>query len=197
MAICGALVLIPAYPYFVGVSYSTMAVLICFSVARSNNDHVFTSMLPIHRKDIVGAKLFTVCYSELLTLAVAIPCAIITSLVLNPSGNIVGMDANFAFFGLTLIAYSVFNLIFLPWYFKTGYKTGLPLTMAIIVYILLVCLFELVINLVPVLKTNLDSLDPATFGIQLIVLAFGIVIFAITTFIAYKWSNNNFGKVSL
>lgn len=197
MAICGALVLIPAYPYFVGVSYSMIAVLICFSVARSNNDHVFTSMLPIHRKDIVGAKLFTVCYTELLTLAVAIPCAIISSLVLNPGGNIVGMDANFAFFGLTLMAYAVFNIIFLPWYFKTGYKTGLPLTVAIIVYILLVCLFELVINLVPVLKINLDSLDPATFGYQLIVLAFGLVMFIVTTIITYKKSNKNFSKVSL
>jgi len=197
MALCGALVLVPAYPYFVGVSYSMLAILICFSVARANNDHVFTSMLPIHRKDIVGAKLFTVCFTELLTLLVAIPCAILSSCLINTTGNIVGMDANFAFFGLTLIAYSVFNIIFLPWYFKTGYKTGVPMAVAMIVYVLLVCLFELVINLVPFLKTNLDSLDPATFGYQLIVLAFGVVMFLVTAIITYKKSNKNFKKVSL
>ncbi|MCX5774891.1 MAG: ABC-2 transporter permease [Firmicutes bacterium] len=196
-ALCGALLLVPAYPYFVGVSYCIMSFLISFAAAQANKDHEFTAMLPIPRDQIVLAKHLTVVFVELLTLAVAVPCAFITSLVLNPGGNIVGMDANFAFFGLTLIEYSVFNIVFLPGYFKTGYKTGFPMLFGLISYVSVAVIFEVLIAVIPVLKTNLDSLNPATFGYQFIVLGLGIIAFLITTFVSWKVSTKKFEKVSL
>jgi len=196
-ALLPALLLIPAYPYFVGVSYFFFIIQITFATARANKDHEFTSMLPIPRRQIVLAKHLNVAFVELLTILVAIPFALISSLIINPNGNIVGMDANFAFFGLTLIAYSVFNLAFFPAYFKTGYKMGVPLLIGIAVYLITICFFELVINLVPALKSTLDGLNPQTFIYQFIVLAAGIVIYVGSMFVSYKISTKKFEKVSL
>lgn len=195
-ACLSALLLIPSYPYCVGLSYCIFSIVTTFGVARANNDHQFTAMLPVSRNDIVKAKHMTVVFIELIQIITAVPFALLSSLVLNKQGNIVGMDANFAFFGMAFIAFSVFNIIFLPGYFKTGYKTGMPVIIGLTCYVLILALFETLTALIPFLKKNLDSLDGHTFIYQIPVLAIGILIYLITIFISYKISVKKFEKVS-
>lgn len=196
-ALCAALILVPAYPYAVGMSYCLMSILINFGVARANNDQEFTAMLPIPRNHVVLAKHMTVILTEVMTLIIAIPFALFSAFVLNPNGNIVGMDANMAFFGFTLIEYSVFNLIFLPWYFRTGYKTGLPMAVGIAAYILTVLGFEFMVAFTPGVAAVIDGLRPATYGYQALVLGTGLIIYILTMAITYLLSIRNFAKVSL
>ncbi|MFA6936034.1 MAG: ABC-2 transporter permease [Bacilli bacterium] len=195
--LCSGLLLIPQYPYVIGVSYCLFGILITFGVARANNDHEFTAMLPVSRAQVVESRILSVVYTQLLQLLLAVPFALISSLVINTNGNPVGMDANFAFFGFVLIGYSVFNIIFLPWYFKSGYKTGFPMAFGITGYILTMLVFEIVVALVPFLRNNIDGVNPSNAIYQIIVLVAGILIYCITLLIAQKRSVKNFEKVSL
>lgn len=191
------LLLVPNYPACVPLCYGILAVFIMFNISRGNKDLEFTSTLPIPRNDIVWSKHFSIIFLELLQIVVAIPCAIIADLILYPSGNLVGMDANFAFFGITLISFSVFNIIFLPLFFKSGYKTGFPALFGSLGYIITTMVFEVLIGFIPALKNNLDSLAVETFGYQMILLGLGIIVFITTTILSYKLSVKNFNKVSL
>lgn len=195
--LCAALLLIPAYPYFVGVSYFIFAIQINFSLMRANKDQEFTSMLPISRAQIVSGKTVSICFLEMLQLGLSVVFGLLSSFVVNKGGNPVGMDANAAFFGMTLIAYSVFNMIFIPKFFKTGYKMGFPLIFAIVGYLITVGIFELVVNLVPSLKISIDGLDPQYLWSRLIVLGFGIICYLFTLVLATKIAVKNFSKVSL
>jgi hypothetical protein len=154
-------------------------------------------MLPVPRSHIVLAKHFTVFYTEMLSILVAIPCALISSLVINTNGNIVGMDANFAFFGMTFFAFGLFNVLFLPLYFKTGYKTGIPVLVGMTCYIVCFCLFEVIVNLFPYLKTHVDGLSPAGRPLRLVLLAAGLLFYVITMVVSYRISVKRFERVSL
>ncbi len=192
-----ALMIIPSYPYFVSVFYFFMALQVNFNLMKEGRDMEFTSTLPVARKDIVRAKFFTVILTEVLQLIVAVPFALISSLVINKGGNPVGMDANPAFFGYILIAYSVFNVIFLTGYFKTGYKIGLPMVLGMIGMIIVYAVAELVTALIPWAHNNIDGLSGAGTPVRLAVLVLGIAVYAGTLFLAYKRSLKIFEKVDL
>ncbi|MFA5006118.1 MAG: ABC-2 transporter permease [Candidatus Izemoplasmatales bacterium] len=193
---CALLLLIPAYPYFVGVSYTVMSFLINFGVARDNRDHEFSAILPVPRDQIVLAKHLHVLILEGVTILVAIPAALVSSLWFNPNGNVVGMDANFAFFGFTLAAYAAFNVVFLTKYFKTGYKVGMPIAFGLAAYLAVVAAVELLVHVVPGLAV-LDGLDPAHALPQLGVLLAGIVLYVVGMVASYRMSVRRFDKVSL
>jgi hypothetical protein len=196
-SLLSGLIMIPNYPYMVGIAYFFLAVQIIFSTMKANKDLEFTALMPISRGSIVKSKYFTVIYLEAVQLVAAIPFALISSLLINKSGNPVGMDANFALFGSALISMSVFNAIFLPMYFKSGYKIAAPLIFGFTGFALAVIVLEFTIAFVPVLRNNLDSLSPATFGRQLIYLAAGLLVFAITPLLTFKKSVKAFERVNL
>lgn len=196
-SLCAALLLIPNYPYSVGMSYILLGVFIALNLARANNDHLFTALLPVARRHIVAGKLAMVLILEAVQLLVAMPFAALSLYIVNTIGNPVGMDPNFAFFGITLIEYAVFNVMFLPLYFKTGYKTGIPMLCSIIGYGLTVTLFESVLSFVPALHNALDGTSANNLINRLAVLVLGLAIFAISAVLSYKIAVKNFRKVNL
>jgi hypothetical protein len=193
----GILILFPNYPGVVSHFYALFAVQTIFQTAKVNKDLEFASMLPIPRKSIVLARHFTVAFFQTAFLAATVPFALISSLVISPGGNYVGMDANFAFFGFAFIGYSVYNLIMLPLFFKSGSKLGVPVCLGLLGYVVTAVTLEVLAAVVPALTTNLDSLAPSTFGYQLAVLFTGIAVYVGTLFASYKLSVKNFEKVSL
>lgn len=192
-----ALLLVPSWPYWVALMYCLFSFLITFGVARANKDLEFTAMLPISRKHVVMSKHITVVLVELAQMIFAIPFAIIGSLVLNRTGNLAGVDANITLFGMVFIGYAVYNLIFLPWYFKTGYKTGLAAGIGMIGYGVVMGVCEGLIQGIPTLKYYLDGTDIATLGYQSIVLAIGIIVYVCSLAVSLKLSTKNFEKVNL
>ena len=69
------------------------------------------------KEDVVKARTYTITAIELTHIVIAIPFAMISCLI-NPQGNAVGIDANFAFFGSVFVMYAIFNVIFLPMFYK-------------------------------------------------------------------------------
>ena len=108
-----AMLLIPNYPYYVSFFYQTLAIFFLFLNGNTNNDVTFTTLLPIRKRDAVKARLLTVVILESLQIIVSIPFAVQRNILISAE-NAAGMEANFALFGLVLVMYGLFNLVFLP-----------------------------------------------------------------------------------
>lgn len=188
--------LIPHYPMILGISYFLPALFIALSDANANKDHEFTISLPVARDEVVLAKHMTVVIVELVQLA-ALGVVAVFAAQITPEGSAVGMDGNYAFFGFVLISLGLFNVIFLPGYFTTGYRTGKPGVIGAIVFFLSYGVFELLVALVPGAADTLDTLDPAMAGPQLIVLVVGALVFGALTWVAHRQSVSRFDRVNL
>ena len=194
----GAMLMIPSYPYYVAFVYTCLGIFFIFLSGRENKDILFTASLPVRKSDVVKSRVVTVAIIELLQLAIGIPFAIIgVRINPNPAGNMAGIEANMAFFGLVLIMYALFNAIYLPMYYKTAVKVGLPLVFASIAVTIYVVAAEIAVQMIPYLKTRLDTTDPAMAMVQLPILITGILIFAVGLLLTYRKSAANFEKVDL
>lgn len=196
-ALLTALLLIPNFPSAVVMLFFVVGLQAAFDLARTNKDLEFTAMLPVSRNAIVISKHVRIVSIQLLQIIAAILFAVIAS-ILNPSAvNTISLDANFTFFAVTLIGYSVFNIIFLPGFFKSGYKIIVPGLIGLIAYPLTVAVLEIIIAAIPALKSSLYGFNPNTFVYQMPFLIVGIIIYCGTILGSYKLSVKNFEKVSL
>jgi hypothetical protein len=114
-----------------------------------------------------------------------------------PGPNLAGMDANIAFLGLVIVMFGIFNVVFLPMFYKTAYKTGVPYLISCVAMILFVGIAEAVIHLVPAWNAALDNTNMAYFPQQLAVFLIGILVFAVITAAAYIESAKEFEKLDL
>jgi hypothetical protein len=189
------MLLIPNYPYYVIFFYQTLGIFFTFMSGNATNDVFFTTLLPIRKRDAVKARLATVVICELLQVAVCIPFAFLRN-ALIPAENAAGMEANAALFGLSLAMLGLFNLVFLPGFYKTAYKTGGPYVVSCVVMSVFAILVEAAIHLVPGWSI-LDSIAPAYLPQQIAVLVAGVLAFAVLTILAYAQSVTRFEKLDL
>lgn len=91
--------------------------------------------------------------------------------------------------------YAVFDLIFLPQFFKTAYKAGKAFLLAVIPATLLVVAMEAAAH-IPSLAW-LDSVAPADLLRQLPLLLIGAVVYAAAIIAAYHSSARSFESVDL
>lgn len=196
LSILGALLLIPNYPHIVGVGYCIFEVFIYMQFVRENLSQEFSTVLPVKRSNIVHATTCVIVLLQALTLFIAALSAT-GARFLFPEGNLVGMDPNFAFFGVALLCLAAFNLVFLTGYYKTGYKYGVPLVLGLVAFLSVYGVCETLVQAIEPLRETLDSYAAATVGARLVVLAVGIVTYAATTFAASKIAAKRFEKVNL
>lgn len=196
-ALMSLLLLIPSYPYFIALGFMIQGVFLYLNETRTNNDVLFTSILPVSRNRIVLIKHVGAAILEIAALLVAVPFAILSSFVVNTSGNIVGIDANMTLFGLVFIEYALFNLIFFTNYFKTTQKIGVPVLCGLIAFVLFHTVIEILIALVPEIKYALDGVARETAVYRATVLIVGIAVYIGLGFTSYKLSCKNFEKVGL
>lgn len=196
-SLLGTMVVIPNYPIVVGMGYCMMQIFVYMQTSQANLSQEFASTLPVKRSDIVASTTAVIALFQILTLIVGAACAPLARFV-SPQGNIVGMDANLAFFGFALVCYAVFNSIFLPNYFKKGSnKYGLPLLMALIGFVVVYGVFEAFVQAIPTLHAMLDTYDTDYLWVRAVVLAVGIVVYVLSNVLATKCAAKKFEKVSL
>ena len=191
-----ALLLIPHYPYFIALMYSFITISVMFSTCKEQKDILFTVLLPIKKSDAVRARVLSIMFIELLQIAVAVPFALIRNYFL-PEGSALLMDPNVAFFGFVFIMFAVFNIIFLPGFYRTAYKIAVPMTVATIITMLYVTIVEVLIQIVPILKRTLDTLNSGMLIYQLPILLVGILIFTGSIVLSYKISAVRFDKIDI
>lgn len=186
----GAMFLIPKYPYMVAYFYTTLAIFFIFLNARENNDAMFSSLLPIRKSDIVLARCLTVAFWEILQIVISIPFALVS----NRINDNFFLSSNVAFFGISLGMFALFNAIYIPSYYKTGYKIGFFVPcIATFAYMIV---FESLAHF-PVIGDYLCSVTAEGQLAQLPVLAAGIIVFFGGMVLTCRVSSRRFERVNL
>ena len=192
----GAMLLIPAYPYYVAFMYTCLSIFLMFMTGRETHDVEYTALLPVGKRDPVRARCLTIGIVELFQILFSIPFAILSARI-NPAGNAVGIEVNAAFYGLVLVMYAVFNALFVPIFYKTGYAVGKAFLIggsAVMVYI---AVAEAMLYISPALRAVLDTRNPASLPIRLGVLLAGAVIYVIGMLLTIKVASDRFERVDL
>lgn len=188
----GALMFIPQWLFFfVPLYFCFITVPNHFGLLKSNNDVSYSVMLPVSKKEIVKARIFSVMTVELLHIAFAAVFAIVHNKLYTVNNFF--MDPNYTFFGLVFVMFGLVNLILFPIYYKTAYKYGAAVILSTAAALVYAAAVELSVVFIKGAAAFLEGDLPS----QLALLAAGILVFIVTSFIAYRVSVKRFEKVDV
>ncbi|WP_068784734.1 ABC-2 transporter permease [Paenibacillus phocaensis] len=193
----GALMFIPGWIYFIVILYFCwITVPNMFNQFRSQNDLMFTSMMPVRKRDIVKARVFVITGLEIAHIVVALVFGMIT-FRLYPDVNYIFFPPNLGFFGLCFAMLAIFNLIFLPIYYKTAYKFG----MALLASVVAATLFAGIAQWLGIQNSRLNGIFYGTeahhVAQQAYILIAGIALFLALTAIGYRIALKRFLQVEI
>lgn len=182
------LLMIPQWIYLIVFMYFFwISVPQIYSAYLAQQDYDFTTVLPVKKGDIALSKGYSLIILELIHIFLAVIVGVIHNLVYG-SFNFF-LDVSPAFFGYAFIMFALFNIIFLPLYFRTAYYFGKPLIYGIIAATIFGVGLELLALLVPWASKILDNPDMLY---QLGMLLFGIVVFGGLNWVALQRSVKNY-----
>ena len=176
--------------------YSSLSLFFVCLSGRENRDVEFSLTLPARKGDIVRARLCFAVIVQLVQLLIAVPCAALRQSFSLP-GNQVGMDANIAFFGLSLLLLGLYNLQFFTGYYRAPEKVGKTFAVSSVLFFLMLCLLEVLAHAVPFFRDRLDTPDPQFLPEKLITLAIGAALYALLTLAACKISVKRFEALDM
>ena len=108
-----ALVLVPNYPYYVTFFYTTLGIFLMMQSARENRDLYYMALLPVTKREMVRARFLLVLSVEALQVLVCVPFMLLRASY-GSVKNAVGIEANAAFLGLSLVLLGRFQPHLLP-----------------------------------------------------------------------------------
>ena len=111
--------------------------------------------------------------------------------------NAVGIEANAAFLGLSLVLLGVFNRIFFPMHYKNAYDLGKPFLLSSIALALGVLVLETLQHILPYLNDVCDSYAAADQLRQIPVLLGGLLVFSLLTARSFTLSVHRFEAADL
>ena len=191
----GVMVLIPNYPYTVIFFYVTLGLFFTFLNMREQKDIYYSALLPVPKRDTVKAGcLFTVLI-EVLSLVLLVPFSVLAVHLQPGKDNLVGLDPNAALLAAGFLLYAVFNAVFLPSFYKNGYKVGVSHLKACVVMAVLMLVCEALPHF-PALGW-LDDLDWAAQLRQLPLLIGSILLYAGGAALTFRASARAYEKVDL
>lgn len=193
----GALMLVPGWLYFlVPLYFCWITIPNTFGGFKMQNDLMFTAMMPVTKRDMVKARVTVIVILELLHVIIAMIYGMIT-LRLYPHLTYYFFAPHLGFFGLCFVMLAIFNIFFVPMYYKTAYKIG----KATIVSIAAAMLFAGVAQWLGVQSSYVsDTFNGAgadNTALQLSILIAGIAIFIAFAAIAYRMAVKRFLKVEI
>ena len=159
---------------------------------HDNKDIYYTALLPVSKRAVVKSKCGLLVLAQMTQLLISPPFAVLR-LCLLPEGNPAGIEANVAYYGFGFVMYALFNLIFLPVFFKTAWKAGKAFLLAMIPAALVVLFMEVIVYIPG--YTWLDSVSPDMMLRQWPLLLFGIAFYAGAKYIAYRLAAARFERV--
>ncbi|MWC29161.1 ABC-2 transporter permease [Paenibacillus sp. MMS18-CY102] len=193
----GALMLIPAWIYLlVPLYFCFITVPNTLGGFKSQNDLMFSMMMPVTKKDIVKARITVIVILELMHLAIAMIFSLFT-FRLYPHMNYYFFAPHLGFWGLCFILLAIFNIVLLTMYYKTAYKYGAATTAATMAAILFAGSAQWAGIQSPWVNGIFYGSGANNTALQLSILIAGIVIFIALTLIAYRIAARRFLKVEL
>lgn len=194
----GLIVFFPGYPILLSAFFISFGIFQSFQNAREANDILYLALLPIAKKDVVKAKFIFVSFIEMCGFVLIMVVTLLRMIVMvnvEVYRNNALMNANFVFLGFALVIFALFNIIFVRGFFKTAYYFAKSFIFFIIATFVVIGIGE-ALHYIPGFGA-LNSFGFDNIGLQLVVLAVGIVIYIVLTLIAYKASIKYFEEVDL
>ena len=199
------MILIPSYPLGIGFIY----ILSCYPVlflgankGQQSNDLLYSTLLPVRKKDIVLARIFTVIFMQVAF--ILIQCALfplalsinnsVKSAAENPTDYVVpglGLNSFVLLLGIAIIGYAIADLIFFPIYYKHGKSIVMSTLLTIFGFVVYICLFTIGLPYIP----GLGFLNNLHIGIQFAILGLALLISFGLHAVVYHVSSKHLQKV--
>jgi ABC-2 type transport system permease protein len=190
------LVLIPQWLYYIAFIYIFIQVMIVVQTDKANNDLIFTTLLPVRKKDIVTARTWAIVGWQVVYIALAAACAAIR-LRFYPMNNTTSMNTNLAFFGTVFLMYGIFNAIFLPGTYKRPYRMLWPLLGGAIIAVAVAAILDSLPLFVPAVSRLFNDNGLGHLPYQMATLLVGMAAFVGATFWANRKAAANLERVDL
>lgn len=193
----GALMLVPAWLYFlVPLYFCWITIPNTFAGFRTQNDLMFTSLMPVTKRDIVKARITVIVILELLHVVIAMIYGLFT-IRLYPHLTYYFFAPHMGFWGLCFVMLAIFNLIFISMYYKTAYKYGGAMTASITGAMLFAGVAQWIGIQNSFVYDTFNGTGVDNTALQISILIAGIVIFVACTMIAYRIAVKRFLKVEI
>jgi len=194
-------IVIPTWPSLVSFFYPLAGFAVVFILSNANRDLLYTSILPLAKKDIVKGKVLILSYLEMLTILISVPFGFLKLFLTKfmPADQLYPeLGFNFAIYGFVFFVFGVFNLICLPWYYKKPEaKVSLPFLISDLIAMFLIGIIMIPFMVVPGLSEFINSYALPNLLTQLAILFGGFLFFAAFTFLASYLAGKNFQKVDI
>lgn len=211
MALMALVCLTPSLPAFVPLLYFAPCYTFLFigmNKTTTTNDLFYTCNLPIRRKDVVTARICSTTVLQLVELVLVFPF-----LALSMFGFIKNMPVDkmtealqgFITVNITqwiyliavyLICFVVLDLIYLPWFYKTGKSIIANMFVSIIAVVLVGALLSVVPHYIPAFEAALVVGGPkANYFLQIGILLFAIVLWISSKFLVRHLCAKNLVKL--
>lgn len=194
------MILIPSYPIAIGFIY----VLSCYPIlflgankGQQSNDLLFSTLLPVRKKDIVLARIFTVGFMQLVFISVMsalYPVALMIKNSGTPDIPGLGLDAYLSVLGIALTGYSIADIIFFAIYYKHGKSIVMSTLMTILGFIVYLSMFTIAFPFIPGMEWYKNTMS-GPIWMQLIVLGVSLIIYFILHLLTYKISSKELEQV--
>ena len=199
------MILIPSYPLGIGFIY----VLTCYPIlflgankGQQSNDLLFSTLLPVRKKDIVMARIFTVIFMQIAFILVMTALYPVARIINNaiaqsaekPSEYMIpglGLDSYVLLVAIALIGYAIADIIFFPIYYKHGKSIVMSTLFTILGFVVYIGIFTIGLPFIP----GLDILNNLHLGIQFAILAAAILISFGLHVVVYKVSSKRLEMV--
>ncbi|MCR4660410.1 MAG: ABC-2 transporter permease [Clostridia bacterium] len=200
------LILIPSYPIAIGFIY----VLSCYPIlflgankGQQSNDLLYSTLLPVRKKDIVLARIITVAimqFAYILLVSCLSPLArVVHSNIIASGGTVsipgLNMDGFVSILAIAIIGFSIADIIFFPIYYKKGKSIVMSTLLTIIGFIVYLAVFTIIIPSINGAEAYKDFLCNRGLGVQFILLAAALVVYFVLHFITFKISAKRLEKV--
>lgn len=200
------MMLIPSYPVAIGFIYILSCYPILFLGAnkgQQSNDLLFSTLLPVRKKDIVLARIITVIvlqavYMLLMTCLYPVAVQIQSSITID-TGEVkipgLGLDGFVSILSIGIVGFALADLIFFPIYYKNGRSIVMSTLFTILGFAVYLMLFTVIIPYIPGMEGYQNLLCKSGVGIQFAFLGGAIILSTGLHILIYKISSKRLEQV--
>lgn len=195
--IFGALMLIPGWIYFIVIMYFFwITVPNIFNQFKTQNDLLFTGLMPVTKNDIVKARVSVIVILELLHIVVAMIFGLFT-IQLYPDFPYYFFAPHMGFWGLCFVMLAFYNLILIPMFYKTADKSLIPQIASTTAAMVFAGLVQWVGIQNAYVYDIFNGAGADNTMLQTSILIAGILIYFAFTWIAYRMAAKRFQRVEI
>lgn len=202
------MILIPSYPLAVGFIYILSAYPILFLGAnkgQQTNDLLFTTLLPVRKKDIVLARIITCLFMQLVAIFIMLlltPIATITNQAIIAASEAegqtapqipgLGLNSILTVVSIALICLAIADFVFFNLYYKNGKSIVLSSLVTIFGFTVLISILTIAI---PMVVPGFFNAIDESLGLKFLTIMIGVFVSAGIHYATYVTASNKLEKV--